>query len=94
MCTANDIGNISLPLFDRMEVITLSGYDVPEKVAIAEQYLIPKAMQDSGLMIKEDIESQTESGKMLDQSVNEKNGTNEERDKQDDNYMSKLSYNC
>jgi len=92
MCTANDIGNISLPLFDRMEVITLSGYDVPEKVAIAEQYLIPKAMQDSGLMIKEDIESQTESGKMLDQSVNEKNGTNEERDKQDDNYMSKLSY--
>lgn len=33
-----------------MEVIRLSGYDFPEKVAIAEQYLVPKSMRDSGLM--------------------------------------------
>jgi len=52
MCTANDIDNIPGPLLDRMEVIRLSGYDVPEKIAIAEQYLLPKAMLDNGLMVK------------------------------------------
>jgi Lon-like ATP-dependent protease len=51
MCTANDIENIPGPLLDRMEVIRLSGYDVPEKVAIAEQYLVPKAMRENGLML-------------------------------------------
>ena len=34
-----------------MEVIRLSGYDFPEKVSIAEQYLVPKSMKDNGLMI-------------------------------------------
>ncbi len=60
MCTANDIENIPGPLLDRMEVIRLSGYDVPEKVAIAEQYLVPKAMRENGLMLPRKIlESQT-----------------------------------
>ena len=50
MCTANELERIPEPLLDRMEVIRLSGYDFPEKVAIAEQYLVPKAMKESGLM--------------------------------------------
>eukprot|EP00980_Cylindrotheca_fusiformis_P024379 scaffold11809_cov128-Cylindrotheca_fusiformis.AAC.18 len=37
-----------------MEVIRLSGYDFPEKVAIAEQYLVPKSMRDSGLMVEKE----------------------------------------
>ncbi|KAL7543305.1 hypothetical protein ACHAXR_012631, partial [Thalassiosira sp. AJA248-18] len=53
MCTANEIDNIPGPLLDRMEVIRLSGYDVPEKLEIAEQYLVPKSMVSSGLMVKE-----------------------------------------
>ena len=32
-----------------MEVITLSGYDLPEKVEICEQYLEPKARNEVGL---------------------------------------------
>ena len=52
MCTANDLGRIPGPLLDRMEVVTLSGYDVPEKIAIADQYLVPKSMTESGLMTK------------------------------------------
>jgi Lon-like ATP-dependent protease len=40
-----------------MEVIRLSGYDFPEKIAIAEQYLVPKSMKESGLMIEPEIES-------------------------------------
>jgi Lon-like ATP-dependent protease len=47
-----------------MEVIRLSGYDFPEKVAIAEQYLVPKSMRESGLMVlKEDLEKESNSDK-------------------------------
>ena len=51
MCTANDLDTIPRPLLDRMELIRLSGYDVPEKIQIAEQYLVPKAMRESGLIV-------------------------------------------
>lgn len=50
ICTANELDRIPGPLLDRMEVIRMSGYDFPEKVVIAEQYLVPKAMKESGLM--------------------------------------------
>jgi ATP-dependent Lon protease len=49
ICTANDEGAIYGPLRDRVDIIRLSGYDIPEKIAIAKQYLIPKAMAQSGL---------------------------------------------
>lgn len=39
-----------------MEVIWLSEYDFLEKVAIVEQYLVPKSMQESGLIVlKKDL---------------------------------------
>eukprot|EP00934_Nitzschia_sp_Nitz4_P008056 Nitzschia sp. Nitz4//scaffold4_size323378//19860//22718//NITZ4_000613-RA/size323378-processed-gene-0.256-mRNA-1//1//CDS//3329553258//8046//frame0 len=56
MCTANELERIPEPLLDRMEVIRLSGYDFPEKVAIAEQYLVPKSMKENGLMIDQSEE--------------------------------------
>jgi ATP-dependent Lon protease len=49
VCTANDESTIPGPLKDRMEVIRLSGYDIPEKVAIASKYLVPKALKEAGL---------------------------------------------
>uniref|UniRef100_A0A8D8UTA6 Lon protease homolog, mitochondrial n=1 Tax=Cacopsylla melanoneura TaxID=428564 RepID=A0A8D8UTA6_9HEMI len=49
ICTANVIDTIPEPLRDRMEMIDVSGYVAEEKVAIAEQYLIPQAMKESGL---------------------------------------------
>ncbi|RHY10431.1 hypothetical protein DYB36_002597 [Aphanomyces astaci] len=49
VCTANVTDTIPGPLLDRMELIRLSGYDGPEKVAIANQYLVPKALEKSGL---------------------------------------------
>jgi Lon-like ATP-dependent protease len=58
MCTANAIDSIPGPLLDRMEVIRLSGYDVPEKLEIAEKYLVPKSMVSSGLMVKEPPEEE------------------------------------
>ena len=42
ICTANVDDTIPEPLLDRMEVIKLSGYDVPDKMQIAKRYLIPR----------------------------------------------------
>jgi len=49
VCTANQLETIPAPLQDRMEIIRLSGYDLPEKVQIARNYLIPKTMKSCGL---------------------------------------------
>ncbi|CAN6662918.1 lon protease homolog, mitochondrial [Trichomonascus vanleenenianus] len=49
VCTANYIENIPAPLKDRMEVIDVSGYVSSERVAIAEQYLIPNSKKGAGL---------------------------------------------
>ncbi|HBL98589.1 TPA: endopeptidase La [Candidatus Dependentiae bacterium] len=47
--TANHPEGIPYPLFDRMEVITLSGYTNPEKLQIARKFLIPKALREYGV---------------------------------------------
>ena len=49
VCTANQLETIPGPLQDRMEIIRLSGYDLPEKLAIAQNYLVPKTMKNCGL---------------------------------------------
>ncbi|KAL3662049.1 hypothetical protein V7S43_012856 [Phytophthora oleae] len=49
ICTANVTDTIPGPLLDRMEVLRLSGYDSPEKLAIAKEYLVPKALEKTGL---------------------------------------------
>jgi len=47
--TANTAEPIPGPLYDRMEVIYLSGYTDNEKTAIAKQYLIPRQIRENGL---------------------------------------------
>lgn len=49
ICTANDASVIPPPLLNRMEMIYVPGYVTAEKVAIAEGYLSPKALKNSGL---------------------------------------------
>lgn len=67
ICTANELERIPGPLLDRMEVIRLSGYDFPEKVAIAEQYLVPKSLKDSGLMVDK-AETEKKRAKLTEES--------------------------
>lgn len=49
IATANSVDIISEPLRDRMEIIELSGYSLEEKVAIARQHLVRKAIVNAGL---------------------------------------------
>ncbi len=47
--TANTLDSIPLPLLDRAEIISLSGYIDQEKIEIAKKYLIPKSLEKNGL---------------------------------------------
>ena len=47
--TANELEPIPGPLRDRMEIIQLSGYTEQEKIAIAQQYLVPRQIRENGL---------------------------------------------
>ncbi len=46
--TANTL-NIPSALLDRMEVIRIAGYTEDEKIAIADQHLLPRVIKDHGL---------------------------------------------
>jgi ATP-dependent Lon protease len=50
IATANFIQNIPGPLFDRMEVVEFSGYTEREKAEIAKKYLIPRQLEEAGLL--------------------------------------------
>jgi ATP-dependent Lon protease len=51
--TANMLDPIPGPLRDRMEILQLSGYTESEKIAIAENYLLPRQIVENGLCADE-----------------------------------------
>jgi ATP-dependent Lon protease len=53
IATANFPQNIPAPLMDRMEMVEFSGYTEKEKVAIGERYLLPKKLEETGLVGRE-----------------------------------------
>jgi len=53
ICTANVLHTIPQALRDRMEVLQLAGYTEVEKVEIGKRYLVPKAVEGSGLTDKQ-----------------------------------------
>jgi ATP-dependent Lon protease len=50
LATANELGAIPGPLRDRLEVIEVPGYTRGEKLAIADQFLVPKQLREHGLV--------------------------------------------
>ncbi len=61
--TANVLDTILPPLRDRMEIIEIAGYTEEEKVAIAERHLIPKQLEEHGIVGK--LTFQTEAVELL-----------------------------
>lgn len=53
IATANSTDTIPYALFDRMELISLSGYTEEEKIAIAQNFLIPKQLKEYSLNKKQ-----------------------------------------
>jgi len=49
IATANSLDTLSEPLRDRMEIISLSGYTFEEKLQIARDHLVEKAIAETGL---------------------------------------------
>lgn len=49
IATANTMDTIPAPLFDRMEIMKLSGYIMEEKLQIARKYLVSKQLKEHGL---------------------------------------------
>ncbi|AAS95669.1 endopeptidase La [Nitratidesulfovibrio vulgaris] len=49
ICTANQLDTIPAPLRDRMEIISIPGYTMQEKVAIARRHLVPRQATSNGL---------------------------------------------
>jgi ATP-dependent Lon protease len=49
IATANYTQNIPAPLYDRMEAVEFRGYTEMEKKNIAQRYLLPRQMEQSGL---------------------------------------------
>ncbi len=53
VCTANSVDGIPPPLLDRMEAIHVAGYTDAEKLLIAKNHLLPKAIAAHGLRPEE-----------------------------------------
>ncbi len=53
VATANSLEQVPRPLFDRLEIISISGYTEEEKVAIAENHILPKILYRHGLEEKQ-----------------------------------------
>lgn len=49
IATANNVGDIPIPLLDRMELIEVGGYILEEKIEIATRHLLPKGLENHGM---------------------------------------------
>jgi ATP-dependent Lon protease len=49
IATANMLDTVPAPLLDRMEIISLPGYTLSEKLEIAKRYLVPRQLEANGL---------------------------------------------
>lgn len=59
IANANTLDTIPAPLRDRLEIIEVSGYSEEEKLIIANQYIIPKVIKETGIDVTNVVFSKT-----------------------------------
>lgn len=69
--TANTLETISQPLLDRLEILELTGYTGREKMHIARDYLVKKAMEKTGMDAKRFIITDGAIDKIIDSYTRE-----------------------
>jgi ATP-dependent Lon protease len=74
--SGNDIDKIDRILMDRMVVVRLSGYESKDKIAIAEQYLLPAALKEVNLHEKVSISKEILT-KVIEEYAKEEKGVRE-----------------
>lgn len=50
VATANNTTNVAIAVLDRLELIQMPSYTDEEKIHISREYLLPKALKESGLL--------------------------------------------
>lgn len=78
--TANLTDTIPSALFDRMEVINLSGYTEEEKLVIAEKHLVPRQIKENGLKPRQIAISQNALRRIINEYTSEAGLRNFERE--------------
>jgi ATP-dependent Lon protease len=73
IATANTVDTIPAPLRDRLEIIELSSYVEDEKLAIAQQHLVPKQMRANAL-VSDDVTMTDDALKALIQQYTRESG--------------------
>ena len=53
VATCNNTNRIATAVMDRLEIIQMPSYTDEEKIAIGRDYILPKALEDSGLTLSE-----------------------------------------
>jgi ATP-dependent Lon protease len=78
--TANSLGSIPPALLDRMEILEFPGYIEEEKMEIANRFLIPRQMEESGFEVGDITFEETAMRKMIREYTYEAGVRNLERE--------------
>lgn len=76
IATANNLNTISQPLLDRMELIDITGYILEEKVEIGRRHLVPKQLENHGL-VKGDVDISKKTMEVIVDSYTRESGVRE-----------------
>lgn len=76
IATANNLNTISQPLLDRMELIDITGYILEEKVEIGRRHLVPKQLENHGL-VKGDVDIPKKTMEVIVDSYTRESGVRE-----------------
>ena len=76
IATANNLNTISQPLLDRMELIDITGYILEEKVEIGRRHLVPKQLENHGL-VKGDVDIPKKTMEVIVESYTRESGVRE-----------------